>query len=42
VLQGIKILNAEDVQDLMAKGVPLYDVRIEKEYKEKHIKARSL
>src|ERR1700704_1027045 len=38
VLQGIKILNAEDVRDLMAKGVPLYDVRIEKEYKEKHIK----
>ncbi len=38
VLQGIKILNAEDVRDLMAKGVPLYDVRIEKEYREKHIK----
>ncbi len=38
VLSGIKIVNAEEVQDLMAKGVPLYDVRIEKEYKEKHIK----
>jgi ABC-type phosphate/phosphonate transport system substrate-binding protein/rhodanese-related sulfurtransferase len=38
VLSGIKILTAEEVQDLMAKGVPLYDVRIESEYKEKHIK----
>ncbi len=38
VLQGIRIVNAEEVRDLMAKGVPLYDVRIEKEYKEKHIK----
>jgi len=38
VLQGIRILNAEEVQDLMVKGVPLYDVRIDKEYKEKHIK----
>ena len=38
VLAGIKIVTAEEVLDLMAKGVPLYDVRIEQEYKEKHIK----
>ena len=38
VLPGIKIVTAEEVQDLMSKGVPLYDVRIEQEYKEKHIK----
>ena len=38
VLPGIKIITAEEVQDLMGKGVPLYDVRIEQEYKEKHIK----
>jgi ABC-type phosphate/phosphonate transport system substrate-binding protein/rhodanese-related sulfurtransferase len=38
VLSGIKIVSAEEVQDLMSKGVPLYDVRIEQEYKEKHIK----
>ena len=38
VLSGIKIVTAEEVQDLMSKGVPLYDVRIEQEYKEKHIK----
>jgi len=38
VLPGIKIITAEEVQDLMSKGVPLYDVRIEREYKEKHIK----
>ena len=38
VLPGIKIVTAEEVQELMAKGVPLYDVRIEQEYKEKHIK----
>ena len=38
VLPGIKIITAEEVQDLMSKGVPLYDVRIEQEYKEKHIK----
>jgi ABC-type phosphate/phosphonate transport system substrate-binding protein/rhodanese-related sulfurtransferase len=38
VLPGIKIVTAEEVQDLMGKGVPLYDVRIEREYKEKHVK----
>jgi len=38
MLSGIKIVTAEEVQDLMSKGVPLYDVRIEQEYKEKHIK----
>ena len=38
VLSGIKIVSAEEVQGLMSKGVPFYDVRIDKEYKEKHIK----
>ncbi len=38
VLPGIKIVSAEEVKDMMGKGVPLYDVRIEQEYKEKHIK----
>ncbi|TMG73291.1 MAG: hypothetical protein E6H80_10120 [Betaproteobacteria bacterium] len=38
VLPGIKIVAAEEVQDLMRKGVPLYDVRVEPEYKEEHIK----
>ncbi len=38
VLPGIKIVTAEEVQDLMGKGVPLYDVRIEREYREKHVK----
>ena len=38
VLSGIKIVGAEEVQGLMSKGVPFYDVRIDKEYKEKHIK----
>src|SRR6266446_1695999 len=38
VLSGIRIVTAEEVQDLMGKGVPFYDVRIEPEYKEKHVK----
>jgi ABC-type phosphate/phosphonate transport system substrate-binding protein/rhodanese-related sulfurtransferase len=42
VLSGINIVTAEEVQGLMSKGVPFYDVRIEKEYKEKHIKGALL
>lgn len=38
VLPGIRIVMAEEVQDLVAKGASFYDVRIESEYKEKHIK----
>jgi len=37
VLSGIK-MSPRRGADLMSKGVPLYDVRIEQEYKEKHIK----
>jgi ABC-type phosphate/phosphonate transport system substrate-binding protein/rhodanese-related sulfurtransferase len=38
VLSGISIVTAEEVVDLRNKGVPLYDVRIDREYQEKHIK----
>jgi len=38
VLEGIKIVTAEEVQELMSKGATFYDVRSEKEYKEKHFK----
>jgi ABC-type phosphate/phosphonate transport system substrate-binding protein/rhodanese-related sulfurtransferase len=37
VLSGIKIVTAEEVVDLRSKGATFYDVRIEREYKEKHI-----
>src|SRR5712691_5616622 len=40
VLSGIKIVTAEEVRDLMSKGVPLYDVRIEQEYKRSTSRAR--
>ena len=42
VLQGIKIVTAEEVQDLTGKGASFYDVRTEREYKEKHIKGALL
>jgi len=38
LLQGAKSVNAEQVQELMAKGVPYYDVRDAREYKEAHVK----
>jgi ABC-type phosphate/phosphonate transport system substrate-binding protein/rhodanese-related sulfurtransferase len=38
VLDGVKIVTAEEVIDLMKKGVPLYDTRVEEEYRDKHIK----
>ena len=38
VLSGIKIVSAEEVVDLRIKGATFYDVRIEREYQEKHIK----
>ena len=38
VLEGIRIVTAEEVQELMSKGATFYDVRSEKEHKEKHFK----
>ncbi len=38
VLDGVKIVSAEEVADLMKKGVPVYDTRSEEEYRERHIK----
>jgi rhodanese-related sulfurtransferase len=31
-------VTAEQAQELMAKGIPFYDVRDEREYKEMHVK----
>jgi ABC-type phosphate/phosphonate transport system substrate-binding protein/rhodanese-related sulfurtransferase len=42
VLAGAKIVTAEEVQQLLAKGATFYDVRSEKEYKEKHCKGALL
>jgi len=39
VLDGVKkIVSAEEVAELMKKGVPLYDTRSEEDYRERHIK----
>jgi ABC-type phosphate/phosphonate transport system substrate-binding protein/rhodanese-related sulfurtransferase len=38
LIQGVKSVTAEQAQDLMAKGVPFYDVRDAGEYKEMHVK----
>ena len=38
VLPGITAVDAEQARELMGKGVPFYDVRDEREYKEMHIK----
>ncbi len=38
ILDGVKIVSAEEVMELMKKGVPLYDTRVEEEYRDKHIK----
>lgn len=37
VLPGAKLVSAPEVRDLMAKGVPVYDVRIEEEYQNGHL-----
>lgn len=42
VLTGIRIVAAEEVQELMGKGATFYDVRTEREYKEKHSKGALL
>lgn len=39
LIPGIKSVTAEQAQELMAKGVPFYDVRDEREYKEMHVKS---
>jgi ABC-type phosphate/phosphonate transport system substrate-binding protein/rhodanese-related sulfurtransferase len=38
VLDGVKIVSAEEVAALMKKGVPMFDTRSEEEYRDKHIK----
>lgn len=38
VLSGIKVVTAEEVQELMRRGATFYDVRVEREYREKHCK----
>ena len=38
VIDGVKIVSAEEVADLMLKGVPLFDTRTEEEYRDKHIR----
>lgn len=37
-LDGVKVVTAEQVKDLMAKGVPVIDTRVAAEYSEKTIK----
>jgi rhodanese-related sulfurtransferase len=37
-LAGAKLVNAEEVQKLMAAGVPVIDARVANEYAEEHIK----
>ena len=38
VLQGATVITAEQAKELMAKGAPLFDTRVEHENKESHIK----
>jgi ABC-type phosphate/phosphonate transport system substrate-binding protein/rhodanese-related sulfurtransferase len=38
VLDGVKIVSAEEAADMMKKGVVLYDTRVEEEHRENHIK----
>jgi len=37
-LDGVKVINAEQVQQLQAKGVPIIDTRVSAEYADKTIK----
>jgi ABC-type phosphate/phosphonate transport system substrate-binding protein/rhodanese-related sulfurtransferase len=37
-LDGVTIVSAEEAADMMKKGIPLYDTRIEEEHREGHIK----
>lgn len=36
-LPGAKVINAAETRDLIAKGVPVFDVRVEEEYKNAHV-----
>ena len=38
VLENVKIVSADEVAELMRKGVPLFDTRSEEEYRDKHVK----
>jgi ABC-type phosphate/phosphonate transport system substrate-binding protein/rhodanese-related sulfurtransferase len=38
LLPGATMIDAAQAKDLMARGVPLFDTRVEHEYKESHIK----
>ena len=38
VLNGVKIVSAEEVAELMRKGVPMFDTRSEEEYRDQHIR----
>jgi ABC-type phosphate/phosphonate transport system substrate-binding protein/rhodanese-related sulfurtransferase len=38
LLPGASVINADQAKELMDKGVPLFDTRVEHEYKESHIK----
>jgi len=42
VLAGAKIVTAEEVQELVKKGATFYDVRTDREYREKHCKGAIL
>jgi len=37
-LAGVTIVSAEEAAEMMKKGIPLYDTRVEEEYRENHIK----
>lgn len=37
-LDGAKVVTADEVKDLMSKGVKLFDTRVASEYAEEHIK----
>lgn len=37
-LEGATVVKAEEVKDLMSKGVPVFDTRVKAEFAEEHIK----
>lgn len=37
-LAGVTIVSAEEAAEMMTKGIPLYDTRVEEEHREGHIK----
>jgi ABC-type phosphate/phosphonate transport system substrate-binding protein/rhodanese-related sulfurtransferase len=38
MLEGVKIVSAEEVAELMKKGVPMFDTRSEEEYRDRHVR----